>query len=184
MRVFRGFLRPIIILTALSFLFLPISCVSTKPGKAIEHSVSEDDDANEPLKASEIKPEVPETPNISGNGPLEITVRDAILIALENNRSLVVEQYNPAIQQTFEEQAQAVFDPVSNAEISAGREELRRQARTGSSTESSEVDIYLGGISLEQFFPTGTFIGILTSLFTCCTQVKFSLSRMVAISYV
>jgi len=160
MRAFRGFLRPIIILTALGFLLLPISCVSTKPGKTIENLVSEDYAAKEPLKASEIKPEVPETPNISGKGPLEITVRDAILIALENNRSLVVEQFNPSIRQTFEDQARAVFDPVIGAEISAERDELQRQARTGSGTESSEVDIYLGGISLEQFFPTGTFVEI------------------------
>ena len=160
MRAFRGFLRSIIILTALGFLLLPISCVSTKPGKTIENLVSEDYAAKEPLKASEIKPEVPETPNISGKGPLEITVRDAILIALENNRSLVVEQFNPSIRQTFEDQARAVFDPVIGAEISAERDELQRQARTGSGTESSEVDIYLGGISLEQFFPTGTFVEI------------------------
>ena len=160
MRAFRRFFRPIIILTALGILLLPISCVSIKPGKTIEDLVSEDYAAKEPLKGSEIKPEVPETPNISGKGPLEITVRDAILIALENNRSLVVEQFNPAIQQTFEDQEQAVFDPVTGAEISAGREELQRQARTGSSTESSKVDIFLGGISLEQFFPTGTFVEV------------------------
>ena len=160
MRAFCGFLRPIIILTVLGSFLLPISCVSTKPGKTIENLVSDDYAAKEQLKASEIKPEVPETPNISGKGPLEITVRDAILITLENNRSLVVEQFNPAIQQTFEDQEQAVFDPVTGAEISAGREELQRQARTGSGNESSEVDIYLGGISLEQFFPTGTFVEV------------------------
>ncbi|MBC8246982.1 MAG: TolC family protein [Deltaproteobacteria bacterium] len=160
MRAFRGFFRLIIILAALGFFLLPISCVSTKPGKTKENFVSQDNAAKEPLKGSEIKPEVPETPNISGKGPLEITVRDAILIALENNRSLVVEQFNPVIQQTFEDQEQAVFDPVTGAEISAGREELQRQARTGSGTESSEVDIYLGGISLEQFFPTGTFVEV------------------------
>ena len=71
-----------------------------------------------------------------------------------------MEQFNPAIQQTFEDQEQAVFDPVTGAEISVGREELQRQARTGSSTESSKVDIFLGGISLEQFFPTGTFVEV------------------------
>jgi outer membrane protein TolC len=134
--------------------------VSTKPGETIENLVSEDDAGKMSLISSEIKPEVPETPNISDKGPLEITVRDAILIAIENNRSLVVEQFNPAIQQTFEDQAQAVFDPVTGAEVSAGREELQRQARAGSGTETSEVDIYLGGISLEQFFPTGTFVEV------------------------
>jgi len=160
MRAFHGFFRLIIILAALGFFLLPISCVSTKPEKTIENLVSQDNAAKEPLKGSEIKPEVPEAPNISSKGPLEITVRDAILIALENNRALVVEQLNPAIQQTFEEQEQAVFDPVTGAEVSAGRDVLQRQARTGSGTESSEVDTYLGGISLEQFFPTGTFVEV------------------------
>ena len=160
MRTLCGLLQMVILLTALGFLLLPLSCVSTKSGKTIEELVSDDDAAKGIFKTSEIRPEIPETPNIPNNGPLEITVRDAILIALENNRALVVEQFNPAIQQTFEDQAQAVFDPVTGAEISAGREELQRQARTGSSTESSEVDTYLGGISLEQFFPTGTFVEV------------------------
>lgn len=154
------FLRPMAILAILGFLFLSTSCVSSKPGKAIEKFVSEDVDAEALSKLSEITPEVPEIPNISDTGLLEITVRDAILIALENNQALDVERYNPAIQQTFEDQAQAVFDPLTGAEISAGREQLDRQARSGSRTESSEVDIYLGEISIEQFFPTGTFIEV------------------------
>ena len=158
MRMIHVFLRPIIILAAFGFFFLSISCVSTKPGKAIEGSVSEDIDVQALFKATEIKPGVPEIPNIATTGPLEITVRDAILIAFDNNQALEVEQYNPAIQQTFEDQAQAIFDPLTGAELSAGRQEVRRQARAGSSTESSEVDIYLGEISIEQFFPLGTFV--------------------------
>ncbi|HIJ55204.1 MAG TPA: TolC family protein [Deltaproteobacteria bacterium] len=155
MRTFQGFLKPTIILLTLGFFLLPVSCVSSKPGKTIENLVSKDFAADDPPKVSEIRPEIPEIPNIPEKGPIEITVRNAILIALENNRSLVVEQFNPAIQQTFEDQEQAVFDPVTGAEISAGREE---QHRTASGSVTSEVDTYLGGISLEQLFPAGTFV--------------------------
>ena len=54
-------------------------------------------------------------------GPLKVTITEAILLSLENNRSLVVQRLNPSIEQTFEDQERAVFDPTTNADISAGR---------------------------------------------------------------
>ena len=33
--------------------------------------------------------------------PMKITITEAILLSLENNRALVVERLNPSIQQTF-----------------------------------------------------------------------------------
>jgi hypothetical protein len=65
-------------------------------------------------------------------GPLKVTITEAILLSLENNRSLVVQRLNPSIQQTFEDQERAVFDPAINAEVSGGRIEGERLARSGS----------------------------------------------------
>jgi outer membrane protein TolC len=93
-------------------------------------------------------------------GPLKLTVTEAILLSLENNRSLVVERLNPSIQQTFEDQERAVFDPVTNAEVSAGRVEGERLARSGSTTEGFTTDAAEGIISLEQYFPTGTTVAL------------------------
>ena len=42
-------------------------------------------------------------------GPLKVTITEAILLCLENNRSLVVQRLDPSIQQTFEDRERAVF---------------------------------------------------------------------------
>ena len=93
-------------------------------------------------------------------GPLKVTLTEAILLCLENNRSLVVERLNPSIQQTFEDQERAVFDPAINADISAGRVKGERLARSGSETEDFTSDAAKGRIALEQYFPTGTTVDL------------------------
>jgi outer membrane protein len=89
-------------------------------------------------------------------GPLKVTITEAILLSLENNRSLVVQRLDPSIQQTFEDQERAVFDPVTHADVSAGRVKGESLARSGSETEDYTKDAAEGIISLEQYFPTGT----------------------------
>ncbi len=64
-------------------------------------------------------------PALAG-APLELSLRDAILTALENNRSLAVERLSPEIARTRVDQEKAVFDPVVGGEISAGREQSER----------------------------------------------------------
>jgi outer membrane protein len=93
-------------------------------------------------------------------GPLRLTTTEAILLCLENNRSLVVERLNPSIEKTFEETERAVFDPETNAKISAGRVDGERLARSGSQTESFTTDAADGIISLKQFFPLGTTVSL------------------------
>jgi outer membrane protein TolC len=93
-------------------------------------------------------------------GPLKLTVTEAILLCLENNRSLEVQRLTPSIQQTFEGQERAVFDPEVNADISAGRVRGERLARSGSDTETFTNDTAEGIISLEQYFPTGTTVAL------------------------
>ena len=93
-------------------------------------------------------------------GPLRISVTEATLICLENNRSLVVERSNPSIRQTSEDQERAVFDPVAGAEVSGGRVKGERLARSGSETEAFTTDAADGIISLEQYFPTGTTLAL------------------------
>lgn len=93
-------------------------------------------------------------------GPLKLTVTEAILLCLENNRELEVQRLNPSIRQTFEDQERAVFDPETNAEVSAGRVKGERLARSGSDTEDFTTDAADGIISLAQYFPTGTTVAL------------------------
>jgi outer membrane protein TolC len=89
-------------------------------------------------------------------GPLKIGIQRAILLAMENNRSLVVERMNPEISRTFEKEELAIFDPILGAEISNRRSVADRLSRAGSSTESQTVDAVTGLISLGTLLPTGT----------------------------
>jgi outer membrane protein TolC len=93
-------------------------------------------------------------------GPMEITVEDALLLALENNRSLQVERFNPSIQQTFEEQERAEFDPLISGGFFGSRERTEVQSSTtGRITEIRRSETG-GDIGISQFLPTGTEIGI------------------------
>lgn len=93
-------------------------------------------------------------------GPLQLTVTEAILLCLENNRELDVQRLNPSIRQTFEDQERAVFDPETDAGVSAGRVKGERLARSGSDTEDFTTDSADGIISLVQYFPTGTTVAL------------------------
>ncbi|MEE4602715.1 MAG: TolC family protein [Desulfobacteraceae bacterium] len=93
-------------------------------------------------------------------GALKVTITEAILLCLENNRSLVVQRLNPSIQQTLEDQERADFDPAINADVSAGRVKGENLARSGSETESFTTDAAEGIISMEQYFPTGTTVAL------------------------
>jgi len=93
-------------------------------------------------------------------GPLQVTVTDAILMSLENNRALVVQRLNPAITQTFEDRERAAFDPAIDVDVSAGRLKGQRQARSGSETEVFTTNTADGVILLEQYFPTGTTLAL------------------------
>ena len=93
-------------------------------------------------------------------GPLKIGIRKAILLAMENNQSLIVQRMNPEISRTFEKEELEIFDPLLNAEVSNRRSVADRLSRAGSSTESQTVDSVTGLISLSKLFPTGTTIGL------------------------
>ena len=107
-----------------------------------------------PLVSEE--PSSPAAPPPLPPGPIKVTVKEAVWLCLENNRALAAERLNPAIVQTFEDEEQAVFDPVLGAEAAAGRRKAERQARAGSQTESLTSDTVDGLLFLDQYFPTGT----------------------------
>lgn len=78
------------------------------------------------------------------NGPA-LTLDEAVLMALRNNRELEVRRLEPALARTAEEVERAAFDPV----LSAGAE-LRREAGADEPDESAVT------VSAGQRLPTGT----------------------------
>ncbi|HAU37642.1 MAG TPA: TolC family protein [Phycisphaerales bacterium] len=94
----------------------------------------------------------PARPAVAPDGPLAVTVQEAILLSLERNQSLRVERLNPAIARTYEQQERAVFDPTLSLEASASRE---RKPRTGGRTTEKAAG---AEAAVTQLLPTGTDI--------------------------
>jgi len=102
--------------------------------------------------------------NASNNEPSEnsltITIEEAILLAMENNRSLVVQQMDPEIRRTYEAEERATFDPILGADISPRRTVSDRLSRAGSSTESQIVDSINSSVSIDKYFSSGTNLSL------------------------
>jgi outer membrane protein TolC len=89
----------------------------------------------------------PEQPAV--DGPLNIDVTQAILLALENNRSLVVQRFNPQIMRTLEQRELAVFDPDLAFQF-ANTQDNPLYGPT-IKTRANSIDV-----GIQQFLPTGT----------------------------
>jgi outer membrane protein TolC len=87
--------------------------------------------------------------------PVKISVREAIVTALANNQSLVVQRLNPAIVQTAEVVEASLFDPAVTAGLSRTREVA--QSRGGNASMAQTVT---GTVGVGQRLPTGTTIGV------------------------
>jgi len=106
--------------------------------------------SSEKLATSRSGPEEP----VPG-GPLAITLEDAILLTLQNNRALSVQRLEPPIQRTFEDQERAVFDPTLAVEYSASREHADRDPPMSDTTVSSAAELRVG-----EEFPSGTGVDL------------------------
>nr|WP_255705723.1 MULTISPECIES: TolC family protein [unclassified Ectothiorhodospira] len=90
---------------------------------------------------------------------LALSVENAVFMALQNNRSLTMEQLQPLITGTFEAVERAVFDPVLFGEASLSEDETVRQfdqARLPDQVTRSQRDRIEAGV--RQSLPTGTDI--------------------------
>lgn len=114
-------------------------------------------------------PELPQTPGprpaddaewidtkLNATGPLELSIEEATVLALRNNRDLAIQQLNPVIVGTFERIERGVFDPQAFAEFAYGEEtaiEIDRGTGTRFSVDDTETTAIVG---VRQNLPTGT----------------------------
>ena len=85
-------------------------------------------------------PEPPVVSRVEPSEPLSISVTSATLLALENNKSLVVQKFNPQLKRTTEQELLSVFD----LDLTAGFANTQRKTTTGpiksrSRTNSADV---------------------------------------------
>lgn len=94
------------------------------------------------------------------NATLQVTVIDAILLGLENNRSLRVERLEPDIRRTFEKQADAAFAPVLTGEVSGQHNHAQQPVSGGTELTNVEDRTISGSASLAKSFAIGTKISL------------------------
>ena len=97
-------------------------------------------------------------PAVGPQAPHRLTVQEAILMGMENNLSLEVERFKPAIQRTVEDQQRAVFDPTLKSGLSASRTRARQIPEPTTGHKISDTRTLEGGVEIDQFLPTGTTI--------------------------
>jgi outer membrane protein len=94
-------------------------------------------------------------PAAPATGPIRLNAYSAIVMALNNNRSLQVARYTPPLRRTFEEQELAAFDPVLFGSFSAGRS---KEAQSGTGLPNTVTNAGSAEAGLTEFFPTGTSV--------------------------
>jgi hypothetical protein len=146
------------------FIFIIITAYFISSCKPLDVTSPEDKigpmPKNEPnaleIAAASIKPAKKAVPT----GPLQITITDALLMAMENNSSLQIQRFSPQIQRTFEREEMAVFDPDLLASVSQSRARTESVPRPGLGSRSATSRDFTGDVTLQQFFPTGTTLGL------------------------
>jgi outer membrane protein len=122
--------------------------------------------AESSLPGPEVPPELTAVPVVDANAvgrtgtALRIDIPQAIMLAMENNKSLMVARVNPDISRTAVDEELAVFDPFLSGQGTQARTVGERLGRAGSGTENPIVDTISGSLALDKLFPTGTLVGL------------------------
>lgn len=108
--------------------------------------------------AEEFLPRLAEKPAFAlpAEGPASISVEQAILLVLQNNRDLQVRQMNPVIAGTFEKIERGAFDPELFAEFFYGKERKKETAASTETLFSVEGNETTAIAGVRQTLPTGT----------------------------
>ncbi len=105
----------------------------------------------------------PSTSDLVGDGPLQLSVEQTVMLALRQNRDLAVEQLSPVIVGAFEQVERGQFDP----ELFAGGDFIQEEALETSRSTGEEFNVrgsdvgLIGGV--RQTLPTGTDVAVSVS---------------------
>ncbi len=98
---------------------------------------------------------IPRLSSVDDKQPaIELTLADAIMMGLENNRELHIQRLNPEIRKAIEGQESSKFDPILSSRLSFS------QDRSPGSREDTKREGITGQLGVTKFMPSGTTIGI------------------------
>jgi len=90
--------------------------------------------------------------------PIKLSVEQAVMMALTNNRDLQVERHGPVITGTFELIERGDFDPELFAEVEYFRERSSESSRSTGEQFDVAAEETSGIVGLRQTLPTGTTV--------------------------
>jgi outer membrane protein TolC len=101
---------------------------------------------------------VPAAESIAAEGqePISLTVAEAVMESLKNNKAFIVQTFQPQISRTFEDRALSVFDPVLNGQISQSAD----RAPSALTDDYSTTDSTATSLSLDKTLTTGATVGL------------------------
>ncbi len=97
-------------------------------------------------------------PLLPPDGPVELSVEQAVLLALSGNRDLRVQQLTPVINAAFERIERGAWDPEVFADASAGQQRATEVSRATGEQFSVEADDAAVSGGVRQRLPTGTTV--------------------------
>jgi outer membrane protein len=116
------------------------------------------EDARPVIVTEEYHPQLAEEPPFAlpDDGPVALSVEQASMLVLRNNRDLQVRQINPVIAGTFERIERGTYDPELFAELEYGKERTRETAASTGTEFNVEANETSAVAGIRQSFPTGT----------------------------
>lgn len=103
-------------------------------------------------------PETPSLPDFNGDDPIQLSIEEAVVLALRSNRDLEVALYNPVIAGAFERIERGRFDPEVFANAETAQEEALETANSTGQQFSVESNTSGVGAGVRQELPTGTSV--------------------------
>lgn len=100
---------------------------------------------------------------LSVDGPLRVSIEEAVMVALKHNRALRVQEVSPTIAGTFVELERAVFDPRVFAGASVLKEASQEVSRATSAAFKVRRQETLVDLGIAKDFSTGTSIEVTAS---------------------
>jgi len=113
--------------------------------------------------AEGLRPTLEKAPKIDlppDGGPIELSLEQATMLALQNNRDLAVLQLSPVVAGAFEQIERGVFDPEAYFDLEFGTESASEVSRSTGERFDVDADEGAGGAGVRQRFPTGTDVDV------------------------
>lgn len=141
--IFLSFMAPIV-----------LSACSSSFGKPLLDYLSPFKSKAQPQNIANVPPAPFVPPGIGPppGGKLEVSLSEAIITGLSNNKSFDVQKFQPPITSMAEDVERSVFDPVAKVDVEGVRKKSNQVGLSRTLT---------GSTSVTEFLPTGTTIDLL-----------------------